>query len=296
MNSLELFAFDYITYAENDAYNLPIVYVFAIIFGLMHEVNFRLKRSTYFLSIGVIVFFSSITAGIYFLLFSAMLGGYLFAIVLIDIIIWAFIGFLFVFIAKARSNDAYGHSRYAFLAFIPFANLWLLFSPSKDGSEQKHTSFTIGVSAVIIGFVVLVAGRGLGLAIESELNSHASTKVAQKHGIEIASKYIKYYATRQNINAALNYYKALDVVGQKIDEITYLNDIIVEENSITYKFFITDNSITGFTEERLKDWETYVCSSNRTLFDIGASVIFHYYSDASPMLAYIVGDSEVCSL
>ena len=92
----------------------------------------------------------------------------------------------------------------------------------------------------------------------------------------------------------LEYYKTLDVIGQQIDEITYLNDIVVEEDKITYKFLVTDNDITGFTQERRKEWRDYVCDNNKPLFDVGASMIFHYYSDANPMLAYIIGNSEIC--
>ena len=139
---LELLAFDYLTYAENDAYNLPIVYIFAIVFGFIKKVDFRLQRGTYFLNSAFIIFLASIASGIYFLSFDAILNGYLFAIVLLDIIIWAVVAYLFLVIAKARSNDAYGHSRYAVLSFIPLANLWLVFVPSKDEFAPKNIDFS----------------------------------------------------------------------------------------------------------------------------------------------------------
>ena len=41
INPIELLAIDYFEYAENDAYNLPIIYVFAIIFGFIKKVFIR---------------------------------------------------------------------------------------------------------------------------------------------------------------------------------------------------------------------------------------------------------------
>jgi hypothetical protein len=296
MNSLELLAFDYLTYAENDAYNLPIVYIFAIVFGFIKKVDFRLQRGTYFLNSAFIIFLASIASGIYFLSFDAILNGYLFAIVLLDIIIWAVVAYLFLVIAKARSNDAYGHSRYAVLSFIPLANLWLVFVPSKDEFAPKMTALTGGAAAVVIGLIISIAGRGFGVAVSSAMDTYATTTVAEKHGRAIALKYFQYNSQRDSLEAGLEYYKTLDVIGNQIDEITYLKDIVVEEDTITYKFLITDNTITGFTQERRDVWENYICNNHQPLFDAGANMIFHYYSDAEPLLAYVIGNTEVCSL
>ena len=147
-------------------------------------------------------------------------------IALLDIIIWAVISYLLVIICKARSNDAYGHSRYAALGFIPFANLWLLFTPSKDDFAPKMAALTSGVTAVVIGLVVSVAGRGFDMAIVNAMDTYATTTISQKQGKEIANKYFQYYAQKDGLNAALEYYKTLDVIGQKIDEITYQLEIL----------------------------------------------------------------------
>lgn len=59
-------------------------------------------------------------------------------------------------IALARSQDAYGHGRMAFLAFIPIANLWLLFAPSqKPTAERAAIPQLEGGVRAIIYFVVL---------------------------------------------------------------------------------------------------------------------------------------------
>ena len=295
MSLSELLAFDYFIYAENDAYKLPIVYIFAIVFGFIKKVDYRLQRGTYFLNSSFIIFLASISGGIAFLTPNAIVDGYLFEIVLLDIIIFAVVAYLCVVISKARSNDAYGHSRYAALAFIPLANLWLLFTPSKDDFAPKMSALTSGVTAVVIGLVVSVAGRMFSLALVNAMDTYATTTVAQTQGKEIANKYFQYYVQSDGLNAALEYYKTLDVIGTKIDEITYLNDITIKDDTITYKFLITDNSITGFTQQKRDEWENYVCNY-KVLFDAGANMVWHYYSKSEPMLAYIIGNDEVCSI
>jgi hypothetical protein len=67
-------------------------------------------------------------------------------------------------IAADRSRDAYGHGRLAALAFIPFANFWLLLTPSKaEASANRAPAIPLltGGLGVLSGFVLLAAGIGL---------------------------------------------------------------------------------------------------------------------------------------
>ena len=48
ISPIELIAFDYFEYAQNDAYNLPIIYVFAIIFGFIKKWIFAFKEEHIF--------------------------------------------------------------------------------------------------------------------------------------------------------------------------------------------------------------------------------------------------------
>ena len=77
-------------------------------------------------------------------------------------------GYFLCRIAMARSRDAYGHGRMAFLAFIPFANFWLLLTPSKKAiSANRAPAIPLlsGGLGVLTGFVLLAAGIGVGVYI-----------------------------------------------------------------------------------------------------------------------------------
>ncbi len=80
-------------------------------------------------------------------------------------------GYFFCRIAIARSHDAYGHGRMAFLAFIPIANFWLLLTPSKNVMSANRTPtipLLSGGLGVVTGFVLLATAFGVTVYIEEQ--------------------------------------------------------------------------------------------------------------------------------
>lgn len=293
---LERFAFDYITFAEKvPAYNFIFIGLFALVFGWLKPVTQGMQRGTYFLNSSLVLLGSSLAQGIWFLSTPAMANGYLFLIVFLDILVWAIVAYALVIITKSRSNDAYGHSRYAPLGFLPIANLWLLLTPSKESNPIQMPAWLSGVSAVLIGLVLSVASRGLNIAIENSINSYSAAAITAETADKLREKVISYKISSGGLIEAFEYIKSIENIGQNIDEITVLNDIVFSSDTITYKFFITDKNITGFTQERRDIWKNYLCDKNKQLFDNGATAIMHYFSDTQPTLAYVIGNNEVCS-
>ena len=295
MSTIELLAFDYVNFAENNkAYNIPIIYILAIAIGLIKKVEFNIQRGAYFLNIAFIFFGVSIAGGIWLLLIEAMINGYTFILVFVDILIWGFATYGFIIIAKARSNDAYGHSRYAWLAFVPFLCFWLLFKPSKNKDAPSTLSLISGVPAVFIGILIFGVVSGFSFSVEqSNINKveNVSLEVSEK----IKHKYFEYYTKRDGLKAGLDYYKSLGSIG-RIDEITYLNDIHTTDDTITYKFLITDNQITSFTQQERDNLEGYLCELGQIIIEHGGTMVLHYFNEANPKIAYIVGNDEMCSL
>ena len=88
-------------------------------------------------------------------------------------------GYFLCRIAMARSRDAYGHGRMAFLAFIPYANFWLLLTPSKKAiSANRAPTIPLlsGGLGVLTGFVLLAAGIGVGVYIDWLRRLHRCAK------------------------------------------------------------------------------------------------------------------------
>jgi hypothetical protein len=298
MNTFELLAYDYMTFAEFTGYNFVIVGLFAIGIGALKKVDFRMQRGTYFLNSAFVVLGVSIGQGIWLFTTNAMVGDYLFAIVSIDISIWALTAYVMIVLAKARSNDAYGNSGYAALAFIPFASLWLIFTPSKDNNATKIPSLLSGGSAVFIGLVVALVGRGIGFSTEYAIENYMVNNTDYESQVIIGQKYLEYYAKTDGLERALEYYKTLEEVsvGEPIDEITILESIEKSKDTLTYKFLISDNSVTGYTQEQKNTWQSYICNNMSPILEYGAKVVWHYYSVTVPTLAYISADKEVCNI
>ena len=98
-----------------------------------------------------------------------MAGGYLWMLMIISLVSLIAAGYFLCRIAMARSRDAYGHGRMAFLAFIPYANFWLLLTPSKKAiSANRAPTIPLlsGGLGVLTGFVLLAAGIGVGVYID----------------------------------------------------------------------------------------------------------------------------------
>jgi hypothetical protein len=91
----------------------------------------------------------------------AMTGGYFWVPVAATLAVPLVNGFFIARISKSRSRDAYGHAKWAALAFIPFANLWLWLTPSKNEISANRVPTIPLLSSglgVVSGFVMLIGG------------------------------------------------------------------------------------------------------------------------------------------
>ena len=80
-------------------------------------------------------------------------------------------GYFACLLAMARSRDAYGHARMAFLAFIPIANFWLLVTRSKNemsANRAPTTPLLSGGLGVLTGFCLLAAAGGVNVYFKEQ--------------------------------------------------------------------------------------------------------------------------------
>ena len=147
MTGLEATINSYFELSDSVSVQLIKLFVFAVLFGFVTRTQFKLERSTYLFGQSLVY----LSASLLYLLWADALvasrGDYQILFLIFDLIIAAGISYSLIMMAKARSNDAYGHSNYAFLAFIAVANLWLVFVESKQ-SRNRESSF--GVTFVLL--------------------------------------------------------------------------------------------------------------------------------------------------
>ena len=157
---------------------LGLVVVGAIIAAVVTRSETEIARAPYFAYDALIVFFFSAVQIVWLQSIPAVAGGYLWVLMLISFVASIAAGFLFCCIAMARSRDAYGHGRMAFLGFIPIAQLWLLFKPSKNEiSANRAPSIRLlsGGLGILTGLVFLAASAGVTVYIEEQ-----SRRIEQK--------------------------------------------------------------------------------------------------------------------
>ena len=149
--------------------NLVLLVVGAIIAAIVARSKVEISRAPYFVYSTLIFFALQAVQIIWFQVVAAMAGGYLWMLMLISLVSFIATGYFLCRIAMERSRDAYGHGGMAFLAFIPFANFWLLLTPSKKAiSANRAPAIPLlsGGLGVLTGFVLLAAGIGVAVYID----------------------------------------------------------------------------------------------------------------------------------
>ena len=158
---MEELAFQYATLSESNPRALfwGISVLGALVAAFTAKSQSELQRAPYYALSGFyLLVMALVHMGAMSFLVSAIAGRFFWVIVGVEILIFLAFGFFLGRIAMARSRDAYGHSKGAILAFIPFAALWLLFTPSKkEISADKVPAIPLisGGLGVLSGFVMI---------------------------------------------------------------------------------------------------------------------------------------------
>ena len=184
---LEDLALQYSEWPEDQvrALSYGLVILGGIIGGLSNRSLVELRRAPYFALSGL-VFLGVATAtftGMAFIV-QALVGGFFWTIVGLEMLASAVGGFFIARIAAARSRDAYGHGRMAALAFIPLANFWLLLTPSKNETSANRAPtipLLTGGLGVLSGFVLL--GAGIGLSSYAQVEGLKRVEEAAAEGV-----------------------------------------------------------------------------------------------------------------
>ena len=142
--------------------------IFAVI---VSRSMFEIARAPYFAYSALLYFAVSAVQIVWLQILPAMSGGYVWALFAVSVVASIAAGYFFCLIALARSRDAYGHGRLAFLGFIPIVNFWLLLTPSKNEISANRLAavpLLSGGLGVLTGFVLFAAGTGVASYIEAQ--------------------------------------------------------------------------------------------------------------------------------
>lgn len=234
---LEEIALQYVNQSEDGLrlIGYGIVVVGAVLAGLTNKHRNELARAPYFAYSGLLFFVTSAAQLVWLGSVPAMTGGYLWVFMLVDVMVSLASGYGIGVVAMARSRDAYGHGRFAVLAFIPLANFWLLLTPSKTDLSANRTPtipLLTGGLGVVTGFVLLFAGIGLAsfIRLEGERMAQAARNdpAMQEMGVDFMIQADGLEATLRQM--------AAEVPSRKVDETTTLLRVEARATTLRYVY------------------------------------------------------------
>lgn len=238
----ENLAIQYVSQTEDSLrlIHYGIIVAGALVAGMFHKGTVGLRRAPYFAYSGLLFFIAAASQLVWFGSIPAMTGGFLWVLMLVDVVVGLGVGYAFGIIAMARSRDAYGHARMAVLAFIPIANFWLLFTPSKNEvsvTRAPTIPLLTGALGVLTGFVLHFAGVAVAAFINVEMNrvvAEAENDPAMLHaGIEMMLRGHGLEETLRQVAAG--------VPSQRVDETTTLLRASGDGTTLRYVYEVSTN-------------------------------------------------------
>lgn len=248
---IEELAIQYVSMSEGTTQ--LIYYGLAAVGGIVAAIVVKSKteiaRAPFFAYYWLIIFLFSCVQVIWLLSINAMAGGYLWVLITISFAASIASGFFIYQLGMARSYDAFGNARSAFLAFIPILGLVLLCTRTKEEATTNRIltiPLVSGGLGVLTGFVLFAASVGVNAYIKEQgrnlVQQAKFTPAEIKADIE---RMLRFYGLEKTLRLLAAEYKkpiAIDkvttvaryVANGKQLRLTYLIDS--EEMLITEKF------------------------------------------------------------
>ena len=137
--------------------------------GLFAEGGGRMQRVPYFVMLTLITtLVGAVQYSMWLDMTDAIRSDYSWIFMLVDLTSSLVTGYFCSVLAMARSRDAFGHARYAFLNFVPVASLVLLFKAPRGDLPTAATgprSFLQGGKGLIVGLILQSVAIGLATAL-----------------------------------------------------------------------------------------------------------------------------------
>lgn len=274
---------------------LGLMGVGAIIAAIVTRSTLEIARAPYF-AYRAFIFFAICAAQIVWLWkVDAIVGGYVWLLPIVGLGAFMVGGFYTCEIAIARSRDAYGHGRMAFLAFVPIANLVLLLKPSKNPASTNRVSTPALMSrgfGVLTGFVLYVAGGALLSYLDyqvSHMLDEAQTDPAAQQAI------VEYQIHSRGLAQALQTMAAEVQTPIRIDDVT---DIIriKAEGTLLRRTLMVDLDGFALTEEFITLIRNDVCAypGFAPVLRAGGAIIESYVEPSGREIGSVVVTSDEC--
>lgn len=205
--------------------------------------SFRLLRGPYFAATALCTLAMTLTQ-FWWLGGGAMMQAGTFWLLMIgDFVVSLAGGYAIGVLAQARSVDAYGDPGKAFMAFIPIANLWLLFTasihpqPAPPAYEDKGALAGLaGWTGGVLGVVLLLLNAAMIRSVTNAVES------ASANDPRLAAGLTRHMAQSDaGLESLLRMSVAQITVPARIDEITMLDRVDVQGTTLSYHYSVASD-------------------------------------------------------
>lgn len=289
---LEQLAYKYAQTGEIIQYliNYSAVILGGIIGALTFKSSYELKRAPYFALCAIV--YAAVVILVHVntqFLISAILNRVFWLVVAVELSILIAAGICFVWIATARSKDAYGHGKMAVLSFIPIANFWLLFTPSQNeesANQFPKSLWLLGTRGVVLGLVLSVSAVGLNLYTKAE---------AERRVAEMAAPGASNPAIRE---MTINLMASSIETPRTVDEYTVLMRVEPDTAELRYYYEVSLDAENFSRERMFEHMKRLNCGLQGIDQILGLGInLKHIYMDADgEELVSIDINSEVCGM
>jgi hypothetical protein len=130
---------------------------FVIALVVCRNRSWPMRRIPYFILTSANLLVRSSLSFAWLLTYRAMESGMLWLLMLVIFLVIAASGYVLGILARARSTDAFGNGKAAWIGLIPLLNLILLVSEPLHKTETRWTRPVIHALGTILGFALLLA-------------------------------------------------------------------------------------------------------------------------------------------
>lgn len=260
----------------------------------MTKVVFPVGRASYFFLFGTLVLISSLEGLFWLAAPSAIETDNLYIIVIAEFIAFILLGYVFGFAATGRSLDAYGTPSKWWLAFVPLANLILLFkAPLNQLKTNPRWHWVRCTALVFSAFAFMMIGRGLSVAIENSVERNTASAVNSNP--MVADKLSKAAMQNSSIKDLLAVMAKEVKTPLTVDEVTTLTKVNANNNELTYQYAISSNisTLPDFFKENLK--KTLCSGTLKPVIDRGATISAVYKANNGNEIGSVSVDLSICA-
>jgi len=212
------------------------VIVGGVIAWVTEKADIELPRAPYFAFTAILMVCVSALQFVWLLTMPAIAAGYVWVLIASVLGGTVAFGYFLGKIGMARSRDINGKNGLMALAFIPLANLYMLFAPSKAPSNFEPIRILRGGVGVSFGFLMLFLVPALNAAFEAASNSMVESSkdepAAQQASVEFLLK-------SKGLEATLALMAAEGELPVTVDDITTLTGLEAKGTEIFRTFTVT---------------------------------------------------------